>query len=107
MVGEAADVAGNVPVSGAPPLGSGWSEQQELLRRVPAERDVQAETIYVGALMILSDEANPDRLAMAAHGIRELIEKLPKYFNLPMAEREKMGDKIAPVRAAWSKLDRS
>lgn len=104
MIDEAADVAGNVPVSGAASFGSGWSEQQELLRRVLAERDVQAETIYVGALMVLNDGTNPDRLAMAAHGIRELIEKLPKYFNLPMAERERMGDKIAPVRAAWSEV---
>ena len=103
MVGEASDAPGSVPVSGAASFGAGWSEQQELLRRVLAERDIQAETIYVGALMVLSDDTNPDRLAMAAHGIRELIEKLPKYFNLPMAEREKMGDKLAPVRAAWSK----
>jgi hypothetical protein len=38
--------------------------------------------MYAGALHVLQSD-NPDRLALAAHAIRELIEKLPCYINVP------------------------
>ena len=48
---------------------------------------------YLGALYVLDNHYNPDRIAQAAHSLRELIEKLPivihgtngpiKHISLP------------------------
>jgi hypothetical protein len=40
--------------------------------------------MYAGALHVLQSD-NPDRLAMAAHNLRELIEKLPNHIDVPAA----------------------
>src|SRR5437899_2193313 len=79
------------------------TDQQLFLQRVLAERDITAEALYVGALRVLADEENPDRLALAAHGLRELIGGLPRYFNLPVLVRVRMGDKVNALHAAWKK----
>jgi hypothetical protein len=40
--------------------------------------------MYTGALHVLQSD-NPDRLALAAHNLRELIEKLPDHIDVPAA----------------------
>ena len=40
-------------------------------------------TYYLGCRRVLRDELNPDRVAQSAHSIRELLEKSPKYFDVP------------------------
>ena len=44
---------------------------EELKKKAP-----QLEIIYLGALKVLADQGNPDRLALAAHNFRELFEKV-------------------------------
>jgi hypothetical protein len=39
---------------------------------------------YLGARAVLSQEENPDRLAQSAHSVRELLEKLPNHFDVPV-----------------------
>ena len=36
---------------------------------------------YLGALHVLNNEQNPDRIAQTAHSLRELIEKLPRVVE--------------------------
>ena len=56
----------------------------------------------MGALLVVSQEDNPDRVAQSAHGIRELMEKLPEYLKPPIVFRkETMKDKIRPMKSAW------
>ena len=38
-------------------------------------------TMYRGALLVLQQTDNPLRLVLAAHGIRELMEKSPESFG--------------------------
>jgi len=67
------------------------SGKQRVLYDALCERDTQLTNepgkkladMYLGALRVLADEYNPDRLSLAAHGIRELLEKLARYLNVP------------------------
>ncbi len=67
------------------------SGKQRFLYEALSERDTQLANeqgkkladMYLGALRVLADEHNPDRLPLAAHGIRELLEKLPRYLKVP------------------------
>jgi hypothetical protein len=79
------------------------TDYQLTLRRVLSERDQTAEALYIGALRVLADAGNPDRMALAAHGLRELIRDLPRYFNLPVLVRARMGDKVNALHGAWDK----
>lgn len=60
--------------------------QQSLYEALIAKSS-ELGSIYIGALMTLERRDNPDRLAQAAHGLRELMEKLPKYLDLPIQNR--------------------
>lgn len=60
--------------------------QQTLFEALDA-RSSELGKIYFGALMTLGRKDNPDRLAQAAHGLRELMEKLPKYLDLPIEKK--------------------
>lgn len=60
----------------------GLSGRQRALVEALGDR-VELVIFYLGARRVMQDELNPDRLAQAAHSIRELLEKSPKYFDVP------------------------
>lgn len=60
--------------------------QQTLFEALDA-RSSELSKLYFGALMTLGRKDNPDRLAQAAHGLRELMEKLPNYLDLPVEKK--------------------
>jgi hypothetical protein len=79
------------------------------LRRVPSqldpkqnkiwkavfELDPDLAEIYRGALSVLSIDGQPDRMALSAHGIRELMEKIPKFLYVPIkANQESLKSKV-------------
>ena len=47
------------------------------------EQDHKLNSMYQGALRVLDDKSNPDRFSQAANSIRELMDKLPEYLNIP------------------------
>jgi hypothetical protein len=58
--------------------------------------------MYVSALRVLSDLDSPDRLALAAHGFRELMEKIPEYLAVPMpAHRESLKPRVQGLHGHW------
>lgn len=61
--------------------------------------------MYLGALDVLQHNGNPDRLALVAHGIRELIEKLPRFLDVPSTEKRGPGirEQARSLAAAWEK----
>jgi len=68
---------------GAPvPTGAGVTGRQLALVEAFGDRP-DLTRYYLGARRVLQDETNPDRLAQAAHSVRELLEKLPNYFDVP------------------------
>ncbi len=60
--------------------------KHELYKALVA-RSPDVGTMYFGALMALAHESNPDRFALAAHGLRELMEKLPRYLDVPVIKK--------------------
>jgi len=54
--------------------------QQKTLYDALLQYDSKLAKMYYASLKVLSDKNNPDRLSLAAHGIRELIEKSPLYI---------------------------
>lgn len=59
----------------------------------------------MGSILVMADARNPDRLALAAHGLRELMEKLPRYLALPVAKPGGgLGGRARNLALEWSKL---
>jgi hypothetical protein len=84
------------------------SGQQQACLRALASRDRGLAAMYRGALVVLEDKSNPERLVQAAHSIRELMEKLPKILDAPTdAMGERMGDKVEVLKDAHSKACRN
>src|SRR5687768_1740148 len=49
------------------------------------DRDTRLGPIYLGAVRALLDATNPERVPQAAHSIRELLEKLPRWIDAPVS----------------------
>jgi len=62
---------------------------QELTRRQRQSggQSRNLAAMFRGAILSLSQEDNPDRLPLAAHGLRELIEKLPRVLGAAATEK--------------------
>jgi hypothetical protein len=83
------------------------SGSQRALRGALAGRSAVLERMYIGGLTVLHSDANPDRFALAAHSLRELIEKLPEHFNVPQqAMRESLKAKVNELLPHWDRARR-
>lgn len=81
------------------------SQQQALLAAL-IDRDPRLGVMYLGGLSVLRQEGNPDCEALAAHAIRELMEKLPQYVDVPTREKPKkpasLGVKVRELSGHWA-----
>ena len=58
--------------------------------------------MYVGAIMILRQPDNPERLPLAAHSLRELMEKIPVAVDVHTpAHAEPLMAKLREVEDQW------
>lgn len=58
--------------------------------------------MYYGGLSVLADEKNPERIVLSAHCFRELIEKLPLTFDIPIPHHSgNMGEKVNILKIKW------
>ena len=67
----------------SPDAGPILAGQQQALLTALIEKDPHLGVMYLGGLHVLRQEGNPDREALAAHAIRELMEKLPQFVDVP------------------------
>ena len=80
------------------------SGQQYALYRALLEKDKGLADIYLGAMTVLGQTGNPDELALAAHGLRELIEKIPALVDVKIkAQREGLKAKVREIEGHWEK----
>jgi hypothetical protein len=90
----------------SPVAGLVLTGQQQTLLTALVETDPQLGTIYLGGLHVLHQEGNPDREALAAHAIRELMEKLPQFIDVPTPEKPKkpvsLNVKVRELSGHWS-----
>ena len=64
--------------------------------------------IYYGAIMAMKDSHNPESYAHCGHSIRELIEKLPRAFEIPVPHRsDNMGQRVNALKEKWEKVEES
>jgi hypothetical protein len=75
---------------------------QRLLYEQLVSRDGAGDlaAMYRGALAVLADTSNPDRVAQAAHSLRELMEKLPRLDHGDTA-RGSMTTQAKTLGATW------
>src|SRR5262249_46050749 len=79
------------------------SGQQRALYGALSEKDERLAGMYLGSLLVLRQIENPDLLALAAHGLRELMEKLPRYRDLPVtAKPPSLKEKVRNLLQSWS-----
>lgn len=83
------------------------SESQLLLYKALIERNAELANMYLGAVCALSQPRNPERFAQAAHSLRELIDKIPRYIEVDMkAHGERLGNKVDVLEKRWEGLSR-
>jgi len=58
------------------------SREKALLDALHRE-DPRLANMYLGAILVLNQRENPERAVFAAHSARELMEKLPRYRDVP------------------------
>lgn len=74
-----------------------------------SQKDGRLAEMYLGALIVLEDQNNPDKLAQACHSLRELMEKIPRWYEaVPAAEQlPTLGVKVRELATAWERMLRN
>jgi hypothetical protein len=65
-----------------------FTGQQHTLYKDLSGKDAELADMYFGALIVAKQGNNPDRFSHSAHGIRELMEKLPRYYDVEIKEQK-------------------
>jgi hypothetical protein len=73
----------------------------EALQQQPGKFDYAC--MYMGALYTLDQADNPLRFVLAAHALRELMEKLPASYGVPEPEGGMKSD-VMNLRDKWSSV---
>lgn len=79
------------------------SAQQQALYNALLAKDQGLTNMYYGALMMLDNNSNPDNLALAAHGMRELMEKISVFVDVQIrAQKESLKGKVLELENFWT-----
>ena len=82
-----------------------FSGQQRTLLQALEQKNPSLATMYLGGFFVLSDVDNPDRFALCAHSIRELMEKIPTYLNVSTkAQQESLKSKARELEDSYSSM---
>lgn len=70
------------------------------------EVDEGLGSMYHGALITLSGPLNPERLSQAAHSLRELLDNLPRYCDVPddIEPHSQLKNKVIGLQGVWRKF---
>ena len=78
------------------------TSEQEALYANLIRRSPKLARIYRGGLLVLADEENPCRYELAAHSIREIMEKCPLLAGAaPLGSGDSMPNRLNNVRIAY------
>ena len=85
-----------------------FTGRQQLVHQSLAAKSSEFAELYECALRSLADNANPGRVFLAAHSIREMTGGLPKILDLPvLADLGRLGDQVDALQTAWESALRS
>lgn len=104
--------ADDFPAAAGPSPSLQLSGPQQTLYEAFLKKRARLADMYLGALGALEQRENPDRLALCAHGLRELIEKLPTIVDLPIEaiaasasdtpKSTSVGEQVRELEKHWS-----
>lgn len=79
--------------------------QKELYHALKNKSDEVAQ-MYLGAVHVFNQKDNPSRISLAAHGIREMMTRLPKVIDVPISDgsKQRLGDFMRTLSQVWAKL---
>ena len=83
------------------------SEEQRRLYESLNRRNAQLGKKYLGCLMMLDFRDNPMQYELAAHSMREMMDKLPDFVHgitYARGSGDGMGNRISPVRQAFHNM---
>jgi hypothetical protein len=78
----------------------GIPPQRLLLLDALRERDARLAAIYEAVVRIIGAADVPDQLSLAAHAMRELMERLPLAFDLPIDEKSRLFNRLDELERA-------
>lgn len=82
--------------------------QQQTLHEALINKDPKLARMYLGSIAVLGQKSNQERLPLAAHGLREMMEKLPKYLEIPVqAKGQSLKQKIQELSSRKDKAARN
>lgn len=82
------------------------SAEQVALFGVLNDQSPELAKMFVGAVAARAAITNPDHLSQACHSMRELIDNLPKYFDIPIDPPGRLGDLVSSLAAKWARQPR-
>ena len=89
-----------VPATPVPLTGRQRTVYEALVAREP-----KLAGIYLGAMAVLAQDHNPERLVQCAHSVRELVVNLPRYLDMSVPdEQARLGDKTQLLAPIWDKV---
>lgn len=88
----------------AAPGGRALKSRQRALLGKLLEKDPGLARMYDGALYALSQKENPERLVLAAHEIRELMEKAPRAVDIAIKLDRKLGEQMKLLCQDWKRV---
>jgi len=70
------------------------------------EKSEELAQMYLGAVQVFNQNNNPNRVNFAAHGIREMMGRLPKVIDVPINDgaKQRLGDFVTNLRQGWAKM---
>lgn len=86
-----------------------FSPHQIELEVALRERSAEAADMYVGAIQVTKCAWNPDRIALSCHGIRELINSLPRHIDVPVVSEsnQQLTNFTEALAVAWRAMEKS
>jgi hypothetical protein len=82
--------------------------RQNLVHRSLKDLSNELSALYESALRVLMDGSNPQHHALAAHALRELMGRLPKFLDLPvLAVGGRLGDRVRELEPLWTAAEGS
>jgi hypothetical protein len=84
------------------------TSRQNLVHRSLKDLSAELSALYEGALRVLMDGSNPQLHVLAAHALRELMGRLPKFLDVPiLAAAGRLGDRVSALEPIWNATEGS
>jgi hypothetical protein len=85
----------------------GLDPHQRELEKALNEKSEVAANIYLGAVLLSRQGWNPDRVSLCSHGLRELMNLLPKFIDVPLVKeaRQQLGQFVDRLVEDWKTVE--